>query len=707
VSGAKVENVFMQDGKAVYEHSNAEGIPANTGVLLAGNEPVATLVLGDCEEGPDNNALQPLLQSSADFTDGLILSSPEGTVGFWEPQIVTIYGDEEQGTEDQDTKPVRGFTAYLDIATAGANGVELVKKVNSGLLLNAANFPDANFRAALASILGISEGDEITEEKIAATTSIDVNGYFKADNIKIADLKGIEYFTALKVLVCYNNQLTSLDVSKNTALTELWCYGNQLTALDVSKNTALTLLSCDGNPLTSLDVSKNSALTELYCSHNQLTSLDVSKNTALIELWCDNNQLTLLNVSNNTALTKLYCFGNQLTSLDVSQNTELTGLWCHYNQMTSLDVSGLTLLTILQCDNNQLTSLDVSKNTALTSLICSSNNQLTALDVSKNTALKYLYCHSNQLTSLDVSNNTALKRLECYKNQIKGEAMDALVASLPTAETGKFYVIDTKDENEGNFCTKSQVAVAKGKGWKVYDYNGGVYDENYEYPEYEGSDPVEEDIEPVDEDDNIDFGSDMDENNDLNGNVIGDIFYNINTGNGEYNAEEGCIVLKKTTDDETVDGLSGKDIFGEDFKGQFTGIVFKVPAGRGSVKVTAETTGNMLLKVKIGDGDPVEMELNGKLKISFPYNVSETTFVAIYAGANNEAKGFGTTNEAEDAALKIYGIEFIRDETTAIDNSQFTIDNSADSWYTIDGVKLNGEPKKKGIYIRNGKKVVK
>ena len=130
VSGAKVENVFMQDGKAVYEHSNAEGIPANTGVLLAGNEPVATLVLGDCEEGPDNNALQPLLQSSADFTDGLILSSPEGTVGFWEPQIVTIYGDEEQGTEDQDTKPVRGFTAYLDIATAGANGVELVESTN-------------------------------------------------------------------------------------------------------------------------------------------------------------------------------------------------------------------------------------------------------------------------------------------------------------------------------------------------------------------------------------------------------------------------------------------------------------------------------------------------------------------------------------------------------------------------------------------------
>lgn len=57
---------------------------------------------------------------------------------------------------------------------------------------------------------------------------------------------------------------------------------------------------------------------------------------------------------------------------------------------------------------------------------------------------------------------------------------------------------------------------------------------------------------------------------------------------------------------------------------------------------------------------------------------------------------------------KIYGIEFIRDNTpTSIDNLQSAIDNSDDAWYTIDGKKLAGEPKEKGIYIRNGRKVVK
>jgi ethanolamine utilization protein EutA (predicted chaperonin) len=45
-------------------------------------------------------------------------------------------------------------------------------------------------------------------------------------------------------------------------------------------------------------------------------------------------------------------------------------------------------------------------------------------------------------------------------------------------------------------------------------------------------------------------------------------------------------------------------------------------------------------------------------------------------------------------------------ETTGIrliDNGQLIIDNS---WYTIDGRKLDGKPSTKGLYINNGRKVV-
>jgi len=61
----------------------------------------------------------------------------------------------------------------------------------------------------------------------------------------------------------------------------------------------------------------------LWSSNNQLTSLDVSKNTALYALYCEENQLNSLDVSGNTALTALGLSGNLLTSMDISNNTDL------------------------------------------------------------------------------------------------------------------------------------------------------------------------------------------------------------------------------------------------------------------------------------------------------------------------------------------------------------------------------------------------
>ena len=122
------------------------------------------------------------------------------------------------------------------------------------------------------------------------------------------------------------NQLTALDVSKNSTLTELYCGNNQLIVLDLSKNPALTKLYCSNNELRHLNLSKNPALTRLRCRNNQLTTLDVSKNPALTSLDCSNNRLSTLDLSKNPALTSLDCQNNQLTALDVSKNPVLTGL---------------------------------------------------------------------------------------------------------------------------------------------------------------------------------------------------------------------------------------------------------------------------------------------------------------------------------------------------------------------------------------------
>lgn|SRR5690606_22692687 len=53
----------------------------------------------------------------------------------------------------------------------------------------------------------------------------------------------------------------------------------------------VTVFGCGKQEISSLDVSKNTALVTLYCDDNKLSSLDLSKNTALLNLLCINNQI--------------------------------------------------------------------------------------------------------------------------------------------------------------------------------------------------------------------------------------------------------------------------------------------------------------------------------------------------------------------------------------------------------------------------------
>ena len=340
--------------------------------------------------------------------------------------------------------------------------------------INEQNFPDELFRKW---VLNQEYGKDgiLTEKEIAGVTFMNLfpQNLIAVGHIK--SLKGIEYFTAVTKIVCSMNELTELDLSKNTALTCLECYGNHLTKLDLSKNTELTILDCSGNELTALNVSCCNKLTELNCIMNELTELDLSK---------------------NTALTWLECYGNHLTKLDLSKNTALTTLDCNGNELTALNVLDCASLSSLRCDNNRLTQLDMSENTELSSLVCN-NNQLTQLDVSKNTELTELRCHENQLTALDLSKNKKLKTLRTYHNPINGVAMDALIESLPKVSRGVWSCVLNKDE-EGS-PTTTQVAAAKKKGWTSYYWDEAAKS----WKEYAGTEAPQMAYHPFVEDDKV------------------------------------------------------------------------------------------------------------------------------------------------------------------------------------------------------------
>jgi hypothetical protein len=185
------------------------------------------------------------------------------------------------------------------------------------------NIPDPIFKSALIE-RGIDKNNdkEIQLDEAKMVKTLSVGGYF------ISDLTGIEYFTSLDTLICISNNLTFLDVSKNTSLTYLYCIFNKLSTLDVSKNINLKVLGCYGNNLTSLDVSKNTVLELLYCQANSITSLDISKNLGLKLLWCYANNLTELDISKNTALIVCYCGGNpNLPIVCINENQYQLDYW--------------------------------------------------------------------------------------------------------------------------------------------------------------------------------------------------------------------------------------------------------------------------------------------------------------------------------------------------------------------------------------------
>lgn len=314
----------------------------------------------------------------------------------------------------------------------------------------------------------------------------------------------------------------------------------------------------------------------------------------------------------------------------------------------------------------------------------------TYTDIEDRTLANFFCSPFEYITNYETGESRTMPLLDCHG--FYGWQSTRLLESVTKVSKGNKseYIFSYERDNGG------RVSVITYNYYKNGNNNQNIKTTLY----WDGSSlPTTEDLPETDNND-VDYGNSdyIDENTNLNGNIIGNVYYNISSENGGYNAVEGCIEITKPTDDDDIDG---KDIFGEDFKNHYAGIVFKVAAGSGTIKLKAETTGSMMLKVKVGSNEPYEMMLTGKVEAKIPYSVTQPTYIYVYASSldSSSPSRAGSTG----SALKIYGLSW--DDTTGI------IENKRESekdniYYTIDGRKLNGQPTKKGVYIVNKQKVM-
>ena len=87
-----------------------------------------------------------------------------------------------------------------------------VAKAKADVSISSANFPDATFRNYVSANFDLDGNGQLSDEEIGKVKRMDVQ------QMGIKSLKGIEYFTAMTVLNCYGNEMTELDLSKNTKL---------------------------------------------------------------------------------------------------------------------------------------------------------------------------------------------------------------------------------------------------------------------------------------------------------------------------------------------------------------------------------------------------------------------------------------------------------------------------------------------------------
>jgi Leucine-rich repeat (LRR) protein len=246
------------------------------------------------------------------------------------------------------TVTTSAISDYFD----GLIGSPVTPPTPAGIVINAANFPDAVFRTYVATLDTDSSGG-LDQAEIDAVKSITLTAQ------GLTNVKGVEFFTELTLFNVFNNNLNSIDISALTKLESLVAGSNNLTSLNTDSNVKLHTLRLGGNQITSLNLSTNTALTYLECPDNQLSTLNLASLTKLDDLRVANNQLTTLNLSTNVVLRQLRCNDNQLTALSLASNPNLITIRVDGNQISTLDISMTALFNPngLQIQNNNMTSL--------------------------------------------------------------------------------------------------------------------------------------------------------------------------------------------------------------------------------------------------------------------------------------------------------------------------------------------------------------
>ena len=215
--------------------------------------------------------------------------------------------------------------------------------------LNATNFPDSAFRQFVSSTFDTDSDGILSDSELQ--NIIDIR--LKHDDYQlIKSIKGIEFFTYLKVLTLYDYpEIDYIDLSVYPNLEEFRCDNCGFISLDFSGNNSITTIHCQRcTEITSIILGNKASLKIVKASYNTaLNTIDVSGCVNLEVLELSNSNLTSINISNCTKLYSLDLFHVNLSTLDITNCPVLID--CYRNVTMSMVTSNDTIQKIYRRTN--------------------------------------------------------------------------------------------------------------------------------------------------------------------------------------------------------------------------------------------------------------------------------------------------------------------------------------------------------------------
>jgi len=309
-----------------------------------------------------------------------------------------------------------GIITYLSITPAWAN-----------IPIDAAHFPDEGFREWMTH-QPFGEDGVITDAEINGIDHLEV---VNDGDWTVKSVKGIKYFPKLTSLYL-EYTIDDIDLTECSQLTELcvsWYGESEMTSIDLSPVPLLEKFTCVGSHIKSLELRNNPLLTDLIvCDCPDLETMDISNCKNLYDLRCDRTKLSRIDVSNCKKLYQFNCFEcPNLTSINVTGCTDLCYFRCWDTPVASIDVSTCEKLAEYLCDRTNMTRLDLSHNGGITVLRCM-EGKLQEI-ILPNSLVHTIDCHDNpQLTTLNISGNSHLRTIDFSNTQV--ESVDLSVCAV-------------------------------------------------------------------------------------------------------------------------------------------------------------------------------------------------------------------------------------------------------------------------------------